>query len=457
MAVNPPLPRTFTRQARPRKRGNSQAARITIAALLPLSQLIEIRLIGTLFLQDVIAVGLLAILLVAEPNKGQLLKPLKPFILLALVWLTGAIITDIWVSSELENLARGWSKISLFIIHTLVLWLLSRGNLKVLAVYMLATGVVYVSEAVLLPTKLQEIDPWKFGIGSGLMIMTAALSAFVVGKNALLKNLPLALSMVVALISLLLNARSLFGVALLSVLYSFGASYLANRRSIHRLVNRWSFLVVIILGLLMSQAMIAGYGQLASQGALGEDARSKYERQTGADMSLLQGGRPESLVSIQAIKDSPIIGHGSWARDRYYTNMFFNELKWRGLLTEAQWWNFSESQADLIPSHSHLLGSWVEAGILSVPIWIYALILSFEALFAVVKLRSLPSLLATATAFFVIWDVLFSPFGADGRILKAAQICILISVTYSLRTSNRQVAAPNVLNIPRFRNSLPHP
>lgn len=438
MAVNQLQRNGFVPAAPKRRSGMSQTTATLIAALLPFTQLVELQLIGTLFLQDLVAVGLLAVLLAMVPNKGQLLKPLKPFFILALVWLAGAVITDIWVSSPLENLARGWSKISLFTIHTLVLWLLSRGNLKVLAVYMLGTGAVYIVETGLFPTKLQEIEPWKFGIGSGLLIITAALSAFVAGKGPLVRNLPLALSMVIALISLLLNSRSLFGVALLSVLYSFGASYLANHRSMHRLVNRWTFFLVIVSGLLASQAMIAGYGELASQGVLGEDARSKYERQTGADMSLLQGGRPESLVSIQAIKDSPIIGHGSWARDRYYTNMFFNELKWRGLLTEAQWWNFNESQADLIPSHSHLLGSWVEAGILSVPIWIYALFLSFEALYAVVKLRSLPSLFATATAFFVIWDVLFSPFGADGRILKAAQICILISVTYTLKAASRQ-------------------
>lgn len=438
MAVNQVQRNDFIAAVPKKRSGMSQSTATIIAALLPFTQLVELQLIGTLFLQDVVAVGLLAILLATVPNKGQLLKPLKPFAVLALMWLAGAIITDIWVNSPMENLARGWSKISLFIIHTLVLWLLSRGNLRVLAVYMLGTGLVYVVETGLFPTKLQEIEPWKFGFGNGLLIMVAALSAFVGGKNALVRNLPLALSMVVALISLLLNSRSLFGVALLSVLYSFGASYLANHRSVHRFVNRWSFFIVIISGLLVSQAMIAGYGELASQGALGEDARSKYEMQTGANMSLLQGGRPESLVSIQAIKDSPIVGHGSWARDRYYTNMFFNELKWRGLLSEAQWWNFSQSQADLIPSHSHLLGSWVEAGILSVPFWIYALILSFEALYAVVKLRSLPSLFATATAFFVIWDVLFSPFGADGRILKAAQICILISVTYTLKAASKQ-------------------
>lgn len=440
MAINPSLTdgigysRThLTAKKRPQK-GLNKSSAMLIAGLLPFTQLIELKLVGTLFLQDLIAVFLLPILLAITPQARKLLKPLKLFLLLALVWLAGAILTDFLVESAFEDLARGWSKILLYAIHAVVLWLLSRGNLTVLAIYLVASGFSYGVKALVLPSELAEADPWKFGVGIGLLLIASSLSAIFSRKWFLVRQIPIILTLLVGTLSLLLNSRSLFAIALLSVLYTVGASFLSNRLPLQRFINRGSFLLIIILGLLFSQLMSAGYGELASRGTLGEAARTKYVAQTAGNMSLLQGGRPESLVSIQAIKDSPFIGHGSWAKDRYYTNMYFNELKWRGLVVESQWIYFDRDQKDIIPSHSHLLGSWVESGILGAPIWIYSIILAFEALYVVIKLRSIPSLMVIATAFFLIWDVLFSPFGAEGRMLKAAQICVLISISTTIRT-----------------------
>lgn len=404
-----------------------------IAALLPLTKLIELNLVGILFLQDIVAIVLFPIMLMVVPNKKRLIKPMLPLLFLSLVWLAGAILTDIWVGSAPEDLARGWAKISLFIVHASVLFLLARGNIRILAIYLIGLGLADVVSATLSPNQLQQIQPWKFGLGRGCLMISVGLVVFLGSKTSLLRWLPLALVGIIALISLFLNARSLFGVALLSILYALGAALLVSRPAFQRVLNPKSFFLVILLGLLLGQIFISGYGKLAQQGVFGDEARSKYEMQTADNMSLLQGGRPESIVSVQAIKDSPIIGHGSWARDMYYTDMYFYELKQRGLVADAQFYNFNKSQDGLIPSHSHLLGAWVETGILGVAIWIYALILAFKSLYAVLKLGALPGMLVTAIAFSVFWDVLFSPFASDGRIWMSAYLCILIALTHSLR------------------------
>lgn len=418
-------------------RGLAERSAMMIAASLPLTGIIEIQLIGTLFLQDILAIPLLIFLVLYNENLSKLLRPIATLIVFQLTWLIGAISSDILANSPLEDLTRGWSKISLFFIHTTVIWLLSRGSLKIISVYIFFVGVAYLIEGTLFPSALQEIEPWKFGIGTGFLLTVATISYFPLFSRRLIRHIPIILMIFIALISLFLNSRSLFAVSLLGVVYTIGVKYLISMNMVNRFINRYSFILVVFLGIIFIQTLISGYGELANQGLLGEEARNKYEMQTSADMSLLQGGRPESLVSIQAIKDSPFFGHGSWARDRYYTSLFFSELRVRGLIAEQQWWQYNETQAELIPSHSHLLGSWVEAGILAVPIWVYAIFISFEALFAVLKNRSLPCLLVTITAFSIIWDVFFSPFAADGRILKAAQLSVLISATYSFRVANR--------------------
>ena len=50
-------------------------------------------------------------------------------------------------------------------------------------------------------------------------------------------------------------------------------------------------------------------------GLFDESLSSKFEGQAKGDYGVLVGGRPETLVAMQAIRDSPIIGHGSYPVD----------------------------------------------------------------------------------------------------------------------------------------------
>jgi hypothetical protein len=74
---------------------------------------------------------------------------------------------------------------------------------------------------------------------------------------------------------------------------------------------RWSKVAmrVAIYGI----TVLYEYG--ASEGWLGDEAREKYLIQSSGDMGILLGGRTQILASAQAIIDSPVIGHGSRAKD----------------------------------------------------------------------------------------------------------------------------------------------
>ena len=59
----------------------------------------------------------------------------------------------------------------------------------------------------------------------------------------------------------------------------------------------------------------------ASHNYFDEQTEAKFEAQSGGQLGVLVGGRPETLVAIQAIIDSPIIGHGSFKEDPKYVQM----------------------------------------------------------------------------------------------------------------------------------------
>ena len=54
---------------------------------------------------------------------------------------------------------------------------------------------------------------------------------------------------------------------------------------------------------------------VAEKGFFEESTQEKFAQQSSGKLGVLFGGRPETLVAIQAIRDSPIIGHGSFAAD----------------------------------------------------------------------------------------------------------------------------------------------
>jgi O-antigen ligase len=137
-------------------------------------------------------------------------------------------------------------------------------------------------------------------------------------------------------------------------------------------------------------------------------------------------------VSAQAIADSPILGHGSWARDATYVALL------AGLLEEHGVGTFGDVTASsLIPSHSHLLGSWVEAGILGGLFWILILVVTILAIYKSLKYEQLYFPFVAFSLVLLDWDILFSPLGGDQRFLTASRICVALFVLGKPRRLDR--------------------
>jgi len=154
---------------------------------------------------------------------------------------------------------------------------------------------------------------------------------------------------------------------------------------------------------------------------LGNAAKSKYEAESGA-YGLLLGGRTEILVSIQAVMDSPIIGHGSWAKNWDYAEMIDTLRRKFGYASQGV------GELGLIPTHSHLMGGWVEAGILGAVFWLWVLFLPVRTLTVLLQTRSRLAPLIVFLAMSLVWDVLFSPYGAERRFVTPYYVIVMMMV-----------------------------
>ncbi len=372
----------------------------------------EVTLIGRLTFADVLLAVVLPLAITRIARVGCS-PPAKQFYIFAGIWFVGAVATDVIRHTPAEDIARGWSKIVFFIVNfTSINFLVDAKRRRLIAFIALLA----VAAAVRLRMGVDEFGfgvesfggAWKFGYG--LLLAEAALlvSAFLL-SYPLTRLAGMSLPFADAAINVALNARNLFGLTALSAL---ALVLTAGRR---RALSPRFVATMGAAALIGGWGLISIYGYAASSGLMGIDAKDKYELQASGSLGILLGGRRESLASTQAILDSPIIGHGSWARDITYVELMVTRLEEAGY--EMQGDPFAD---DLIPSHSHLLGAWVEAGILGAVFWAWAAWVTVRGLQAAI-LRPTP---LTGFVVFIglslLWDILFSPFGLERRVVTPA-------------------------------------
>ena len=163
------------------------------------------------------------------------------------------------------------------------------------------------------------------------------------------------------------------------------------------------------------------YGYGASNGMLGYEAWQNYERQSSGRYGVLIGGRADFLVGLENALDSPIIGHGSWASDWHY------EDRAESMLADLGYWGVGSQNSWLIPAHSHLIGAWVHAGILGAVFWAWVVVLALRVLSRVYRTDEPLSPLIAFLAVILIWDILFSPYGAERRFITPYYVVVMMS------------------------------
>ena len=161
---------------------------------------------------------------------------------------------------------------------------------------------------------------------------------------------------------------------------------------------------------------------------MGENTSSKFQAQSNGKLGVLFGGRPETLVAIQAIIDNPIIGHGSFAADPKYLALK-QDLQYEYGYSDTD----TPEEEGGIPTHSHLTMAWVESGVFGGLFWLYILSLVLRAILQTAIHRQPLSPLYCYFLVNFVWDIFFSPFGSVNRLWGAYFVLLSYSVLRSAK------------------------
>ena len=407
----------------------SDASRFTwldaAAFMAPALMCVEVRIVGRLFGSDILLLAILPLLL---RSRWRLLTARLPMTVLRLemLWLAGQVATDLWRRTPFEDLARGESMIAFGIFHFATLYMLLYGSRQRIVAYAIGLAAGGILTFFFDPSVFAAGDPWKFGVGYPITILVVIAAAAIFDGGGVFASA--ATLLFATALNLHMGARSLGGVCLMASLF------LVMPRESARL-RRASRGATIALGIAVL-AVVAGtfkiYDFAATAGLLGYRAQEKYESQSSGEFGVLLGGRGEIFTSALAIRDEPILGHGSWALDTDYAQqgqMIMRDFGYRPPDPEPQ------AATGLIPSHSFLFGAWVDAGILGAVFWAWVFTIAIRAMFALFRMAE-P--LSPLFAFFVVllaWDLLFSPYGAYQRFFAPYEIVLAVFVLETVRTS----------------------
>lgn len=409
-----------SRNSTPSKFGNY------LTFLIPILNLFTINLVGELLIGEL----LLILLLPALVYKRKTIitnKNLLVIIVFLLLWLSNQVITDLIQSTSARDFLRGWAGISFFLLLILSLSLLLKTPLRIMLFLVGLSITSLIRPFEILPNEDFSVL-WKFGVGSSTLLILCLPFLWRIFKYP--KNLnPLKYIILIhffmGIFSFFMNARSFAGITVLTgvLLYFF-----YTRKRIF--VSKTKVIIFVFIGFILSIGLLNIYSEGAKSGLFGVKAKEKYEMQIGNNnlgaLGVLIAGRSEILVSSIAISDSPIIGHGSWAKDRKYTLLY---QRLRAKLKDESLKNTAISRSNLIPSHSYIFGAWVFAGIFGAIFWIVILYYLIFKIFPQAFYKVSPlSILFFMSFLSFFWNIFFSPFGSYVRIEVAFYIVVFLLI-----------------------------
>lgn len=357
---------------------------------------------------------------------------LQPFLVLLLGWFISALATDfLYRETELNLALKGaltpllWASalISMYFLLReridLIRWFIFGGAISgVIALYIFKPGSMIGLEA-------KGGGEVEHGFRVLVGVWTTFIWAAVLFLHPHYPRLAVATILAFALLCFAEGSRSAGAVSLLvASLILFGRRFLTTGAIFRRKRRRGRLVVLAAAAVLLVFSISEGYRHAVLEGWLGDTERQRYITQSQSKVGIL-GGRSEFASAMFAIADSPILGHGSWAKD---------EKGYRYMGAEALGIDVSglrDTSEMLIPAHSHLWGPWISHGLLGFAFWFYVLVyvLKFFVHGIPYAHQYLPfALLLGSNA---LWDILFSPVGF--RPLEAAGYAFMIVFLESLR------------------------
>lgn len=352
-------------------------------------------------------------------------------LLLAGLWFISALATDLYRQTPYELMLRGLAPPLVILFVTPCLFSLMHRNILVFK-----WGVVgFVATAFLSVFFIQTGSSIANALAEGITAREAAveykLTFISLVKNALglvpslyflsFPALSIILTVGLAVLGLFQGGRSIFLVLCVSagmMIMVYGKA--ARMRRISKKIIMLSFGL-----LLLTYVAKETYEYAAVHEYLGAKELEKYEQQSDSRIGLLSG-RSHFIHCIYAIRDSPVLGHGSWARDVH--DYRGRALAWLGDAEALDRHYRHLREPAVLSGHSHIMTSYIWNGLGGAIFWIYVLVLLYKTiryrLGLVPELYGYLALVLPA----MLWNILFSPFG--GRVMASFIIVICLLLRY---------------------------
>lgn len=386
--------------------------------LIPASQFVQLRVVGNLYASDFLS--LVALVLSTGSSASVLNRRLpRRFLTFGLIWLLAQAVTDLIRATPFEDYVRGWGMIGFTLVNFAALYkLLSESRRRImLCAFGFVAGdfLTYFFS----PSQFAAEWPWKFGYGYAVTMLIVLLAALLSRRRR--PALAFAAMMGATTLNLYEVFRSLAGECFIAGAY-LPLMRLINspRKKVAEPSRVQALLAFALLGV-VAAGLFRIYTYCASNGLLGQAAEQTYAIQASGRYGVLVGGRGDFLTGLEAAIDSPIIGHGAWAKDWHYGSRSQDLLLQLGYQFRSPW-----SDSWLIPSHSYLVGAWVDTGIVGALFWLWVLSLPLRVMSRPHTVDEPLTPLVAFLAAGLIWDVLFSPFGAAQRFTASFEVVTLM-------------------------------
>ncbi len=368
---------------------------------------------------------------------------LKKICLLLVFILVCQVFSDMINESKFENFSRGWANIIFSILQIcFISYYLALQQKNVLFFFIgdLIKNVIFINSSE--GYSLETMGFFKFSLAPILNDLIIVLSLSVLSYKGRRKIL-LFLMFSLGIFYIIFDYRSNGTFWLISTVLTI---YMDK---IKKVKGRW-FIILIPFILVLSQMIYVIYIDMVMSEKIGnKHTKSQLEKVEDkySIIDLLFHGRAETIVALEAIKEKPIWGHGSWASDKngYYTYLLYKLHDSEDKFQKGYMQNNRES---IIPSHSILLGLWMNAGVLAFILCLYIFFIVIKSFIDFFKIDNLKSYYVAPMVIYIyvslIWAMLFSPVQ---HLRQTFPVMISLIFVCSIQMKNTHAIKYNEVNV----------
>lgn len=406
---------------------NKSNIRIVLYSLL---SSVQMSFVGTLILSEVYA-GLFSLnfrrikqLQLNNPDVKRIQKALFIFLLIQML-------SDVLNHNSMNNMLRGWAAIAVSLVVFTFMFRMFDDTPRIILAFMCAEIVrlILFGDSNFeqdTSSVMEDYSLFKFKIAPITNYITYLITFYTYNKRK--DKLTVAVLILYGLISVGLDYRSN------GLFFIFGGLIIHFRKVLMNMTLARKIGITIFVAIFF-QILYMFYVNAVLSGEFGGKHAGDQLSEAGNPynpFSLIGQGRGEFFVAIEAIKDAPWLGHGSWAVDEgnHYRSLMFKDLdKDRSRM-------LAMSSSGVIPSHSVLLGAWLYGGVIAFLCIFYIFWLTMKRAFSlIVNERAMETPYYPIIVLFTIqllWIFPFSPL-PHIRSLLPFMIGFIITIYHSIQ------------------------